>query len=182
MFYNICTVKDCGERKKSRDFCNLHYKRWKKYGDPLMTKLLSKYDEDGNKLCATCEQWLDPSEFPPSKERADGILSTCTRCYTLKRYGTDRNGYDVLLKKQKGKCAICKTDDPTNGFSNTTEHFVVDHDHACCGADVRYACGKCIRGLLCGSCNSGLGHFKDSVEVMRKAANYVASSKSFFSR
>src|SRR4029077_2130187 len=33
--------------------------------------------------------------------------------------------------------------------------LAVDHDHNCCpGA---HSCGKCIRGILCGTCNSALG-------------------------
>jgi len=32
-------------------------------------------------------------------------------------------------------------------------------DHDCCDAEKR-SCGKCIRGLLCLSCNTALGHIE----------------------
>lgn len=40
--------------------------------------------------------------------------------------------------------------------------FHIDHDHSCCNGGT--SCGKCIRGLLCRSCNMSLGH----VEAMIK--------------
>lgn len=39
----------------------------------------------------------------------------------------------------------------------------IDHDHQT----------KKVRGLLCMECNTGLGKFKDSPELLRKAANYL---------
>ena len=68
------------------------------------------------------------------------------------------NDYDQLLFNQGGFCAICK------GLE--TGHlgrFVVDHDHMT---------GK-VRGLLCWSCNVGIGHLKDNPEILISAAYYL---------
>lgn len=47
----------------------------------------------------------------------------------------------------------------------------VDHDHKCCkGA---YSCGKCVRGLLCGPCNTTLGRMRDRPELFRNMAQYL---------
>jgi hypothetical protein len=53
-----------------------------------------------------------------------------------------------------GVCSIC------NGQSRS---LAVDHDHAT----------GVTRGLLCSSCNTGLGHFKDSVTNLKQAIKYL---------
>jgi hypothetical protein len=89
-------------------------------------------------------------------------------------YGITLEQFTTLLDKQDGKCAICKQIPPLNakGFS-----FAIDHDHACCNssnARVKgYSCGKCVRGLLCHNCNLGLGNFKDSINLLQTAIDYL---------
>lgn len=72
--------------------------------------------------------------------------------------------YDSMVQAQGGVCAICKT--PSDKLLR------VDHDHACCDSQTR-TCGKCIRGLLCYSCNDGLGKIKDSIEHIQSAIDYL---------
>jgi hypothetical protein len=49
----------------------------------------------------------------------------------------------------------------------------VDHDHACCpGAK---SCGKCVRSLLCASCNKGIAMFADEPQRLDAAAAYLRS-------
>lgn len=62
------------------------------------------------------------------------------------------------MVEQKGLCKICHQ--PPNG---RWKRLAVDHDHLT---------GK-VRGLLCHSCNAGLGHFKDSVDALRSAISYI---------
>jgi hypothetical protein len=76
------------------------------------------------------------------------------------RYGMTRQEYLDLLSSQGGACALCGSKDPGRGDG----HFAVDHNHAT---------GR-IRGLLCQRCNCGIGFFADDVELMRRAAAYVA--------
>lgn len=73
-------------------------------------------------------------------------------------YGMKPGEFDALLAAQEGRCAICRTDEP--GGRGT---WHVDHCHDT----------KVIRGLLCNSCNSGLGRFKDNPAVLRAAADYL---------
>lgn len=47
-----------------------------------------------------------------------------------------------------------------------------------CGSSLRLQLDHChetnkIRGMLCGNCNIGLGIFKDKVDVLRKAVDYL---------
>lgn len=75
-------------------------------------------------------------------------------------HGITLNEYQLKLKEQNGKCAICGRIDSADKI---TKYFHVDHDHAT---------GK-IRGLLCSNCNLGLGKFKDNADFLLKASEYL---------
>jgi hypothetical protein len=47
----------------------------------------------------------------------------------------------------------------------------VDHDHSCCRG--KTSCGRCVRGLACGTCNGILGRWRDDVELMARAIDYL---------
>lgn len=87
------------------------------------------------------------------------------RVSTLQRYGLDLEQFAALLASQGDGCAICGRVDP--GGAN----WHVDHDHACCPP--RRSCGECVRGILCGPCNRGLGCFGDSAPRLAAAAGYL---------
>lgn len=72
-------------------------------------------------------------------------------------YGITTDQYDALLAAQDNRCAICRVDTPGG------KGWHVDHDHTT-GA---------VRGLLCGHCNLGLGHFDDDAERLRAAIAYI---------
>lgn len=77
----------------------------------------------------------------------------------LRDFGITDDNYAILLQRQNGTCAICKASTP----GKNRNHFCVDHDH-----DTLQ-----IRGLLCVSCNIGLGTFKDDTVLLERAAQYV---------
>lgn len=72
------------------------------------------------------------------------------------RYKLPIEEYLNLYEEQDGQCAVCKTE-----IEKMTAH--VDHCHDS---------GK-IRGLLCGSCNIGLGYFKHDLLKLFRAAEYM---------
>jgi hypothetical protein len=77
--------------------------------------------------------------------------------YTLKKkHGLTTEAYASMFAQQEGRCAICR--EPP-GYVR----LAVDHDH---GTGV-------IRGLLCDSCNRGIGFLQDSPRVLRAAAKYL---------
>ena len=78
--------------------------------------------------------------------------------------------YRELLRRQDGRCAICKVATPTD---IRTSRFHVDHDHRCCPG--RTSCGKCVRGLLCHACNTALGNFQDDPARLKAAILYLRS-------
>lgn len=101
------------------------------------------------KVCATCGVNKSGSDFPQGNS-ADGLRSHCKDCKNLgskmSRYNLTTEAFMTLLAVQNGKCAICET-----AVAPVTS-FHVDHNHSCC--PYGQSCGKCIRGLLCGNCNT----------------------------
>ena len=89
----------------------------------------------------------------PEKKKAYG------RRVNLWKYGLSETDYDELLESQHGVCAICGTG--PNG-----ENLAVDHCHES---------GK-VRGLLCQSCNTGLGRFRDNTDFLANAIEYLKQS------
>jgi len=81
------------------------------------------------------------------------------RAYLYKaKYGITIQEYDELLASQNHCCKICGRDTP-----NGQGRFVIDHNHLT----------NEIRGLLCSTCNTGLGNFFDNPEFLEKATHYL---------
>lgn len=77
----------------------------------------------------------------------------------LKRYGINIEQFNQMLIEQNCCCAICGSKFP----KTKSGEFNVDHNHLT----------NKVRGLLCHNCNLGLGHFKDSLELLEKAKSYL---------
>ena len=80
------------------------------------------------------------------------------QAYRLVRYGLTREQFERLLEIQEYACAMCHVP-----FEEDQPIFI-DHDHACC-PDEKSSCGKCVRGLLCLSCNTTLGLIERKLEL-----------------
>lgn len=39
----ICSIEDCVNKHHAKGFCNLHYRRWLKYGNPMLYKIIHEY-------------------------------------------------------------------------------------------------------------------------------------------
>ena len=61
---------------------------------------------------------------------------------------------------EKYRCAICG-----NEGNGKWKKLCVDHCHT----------NLKVRGLLCNKCNTGIGYFKDSPELLNKAIQYIES-------
>jgi len=92
------------------------------------------------------------------------------RVHHLAKFGLTLAAYDALFKKQCGLCAICHRPE-TSVFKGKVRSLAIDHDHRCCPAG--RACEKCIRGLLCYTCNSGIGYLGDDPNRVMAAARYL---------
>jgi hypothetical protein len=60
-------------------------------------------------------------------------------------HGITRIIRDWMYESQDRACAGCHTPMPDAALE-------IDHDHACCPGE--RSCGRCVRGLVCRSCNS----------------------------
>lgn len=86
-------------------------------------------------------------------------------------YRLTLSDYDAILASQGGRCVNqgCRAENSGSG------RFHVDHDHSCCPG--KKSCGKCIRGLLCSSCNVALGYLGDGRANDRILGLYEYASK-----
>ena len=146
--------------------------------------------EEGYKTCVKCLHRKHFDNFTDQSKAPDGKCNTCRDCLKKYRqetkqrqqawskqynkdngeyirykrlndkYGVNKEWYEQTLKDQDHRCAICGT---LEAKGNGNKHFHVDHDHDT---------GK-VRGLLCAECNTGLGKFQDSVDVLHKAISYL---------
>ena len=119
---------------------------------------------DGMKYCPRCEVVKGHDEFHRARSQYDGLSAHCKACraiagrrgHFLRHYGLEPEDVEAMLVRQKWLCSICK-----RGIGRETAH--VDHDHDT----------GVVRALLCFTCNSALGKFRDDPAVLRRAACYL---------
>ncbi|MDA7514193.1 endonuclease VII domain-containing protein [bacterium] len=140
-----------------------------------------------DKVCACCDKlksWESFAKKQTRKERKDVrpfvVLSFCSDCRSEKnrkynklngrkqrlrrRYGMTEKDYQLMLKNQNGTCAICNEKEKAiDKQTGKIKALSVDHSHVT-GA---------IRGLLCQSCNVGIGQLDDNIERMNQAIKYL---------
>lgn len=110
-----------------------------------------KATEPGRHLaCAACGELF--TTFAPGR-----ALYCSPECKKINRravaYGIDPAELRAIEERQRGRCAICRSDGALH----------VDHDHVT---------GR-VRGFLCINCNTGLGKLSESVEVLQAAIKYL---------
>ena len=91
------------------------------------------------------------------QENKDKALAAAANSKCKKKYGITSEQKMEMVINQNSKCLICG--EPFLESKNTC----VDHCHKT---------GK-VRGILCSKCNSGLGYFKDDINILRNALEYL---------
>lgn len=153
----ICSK--CGVEKSEKDFYQNKSKGTINTECKLCSNLYGrekrKNDPEYRKRCVE----ISKSWRKRNPEKSKFLI----RNATLKlKYGIGITEYEIILKNQKGRCAICGADNPKiSGKGSKSLH--IDHDHKT---------GK-IRGLLCQPCNTSLGRFNDDPVLVLKAYNYL---------
>lgn len=152
------------------------------------------------KTCIRCLETKSLDQFYPAKTSRDKLQSTCKKCDLQKtaerqkanpeacraktkrwqiknfalikqkrklikdslmcaKYQITQEYRNQLLEKQSGLCAICRVVAHTS-----RKPLHIDHDHVT---------GK-VRGLLCHSCNVGIGFLKENTEILENAKQYLS--------
>lgn len=96
------------------------------------------------------------------RQRSKEQMQAYERARSLRSYGYSQTQYEQKLAAQNGCCPICGRT-PAEAPNRKSQRFPIDHDHAT---------GQ-IRDLLCINCNSGLGSFKDDIERLLAAVEYL---------
>lgn len=147
----VCLVEWCKQTavRKNNTLCFKHYQRFRNTGSYEPDKhYLSEVDkESATAFCEKCKGYV-----PINVGR---VVCKASKLNTSRKsnYGVTPENYSRLLVLQNGRCAICRN----------KAKLYIDHCHST---------GK-IRGLLCSMCNLGLGHFKDSPDIMNTAIEYL---------
>ena len=138
---------------------------------------------EGMSYCNLCDTYKSVSEFRKlTKKSKNGLAHRCKECAKKNdakyrernvvknrknNYGITEKEYQELKRGQEGICAICRKPE-TFIVKGKAIDLCVDHDHTT----------GLVRGLLCMSCNQGLGYFKDSVESLSNAIDYLRNTAS----
>ena len=183
----VCSVDDCGRKAHAGRMCQTHYNRLKS-GKPLDTPVRT-YGNTGSCSVEGCDKPFscrglcdghyqrlsngkrvntplgERNQVGCKVEGCDKPHSSKGLCrahhFRQRTYGlTVEQAVDYFERP----CAICGSREKTH----------IDHDHECCPG--RGSCGECVRGTLCSSCNLGLGAFRDDVDKLRKAIEYLTAT------
>jgi len=180
---NECYATDCEQNALSKGLCNKHYRRLLRHGDinfvttfeqqncsiddcskPSVSRgwctlHYSRYKLHGDPLFERQRQTHCDVPDCDGKMKSRGL---CSFHYYMDKQAIDLESATRVRDNHNGLCAICGSDTP--GGLNSSWH--TDHDHKT----------GLARGILCSSCNIGLGHFKDDLDILANAMAYLMQS------
>lgn len=135
------------------------------------------------KKCSRCQQLKSITEFYKRTRSTSGVRSECSKCgdrdyqqyrqthkeasrnaWFKRMYRLDVQQVEEMYKKLNGHCPICLEKMVIGGSKNNSIN--IDHDHK----------NGAVRGLLCSSCNIGIGRFQDNFVLLLRAAKYLQNS------
>lgn len=124
--------------------------------------------------CRQCKETKPLLSFPKNYTYKLGVATICKACSNKKTaeyrerfpYKNAANKYkipeeQVKLLWERKICDIC------GNLNKNSKKVCIDHCHTT---------GK-VRGTLCDDCNTALGKFKDSIELLEQAVKYLKEHK-----
>lgn len=161
--------KECSKCKKTLNLSQFYEDKSKLSGfsshckpcKRAQTKIYRSIPEVSEKANARSKTWYEKNKERQKLYASENRPNSLDRA--LKRYDLTKYEYNLLLHGQDNKCAICKAQ--SGGKSGG--RLVIDHCHET---------GE-VRGLLCHSCNRGLGMFRDKLSLIVNAAKYLKETQ-----
>ncbi len=116
--------------------------------------------------CSRCKQVKGISEFSRNQYNTTGLSCVCKPCASrarFQKYKLSSPDFDEMVKRQKGKCALCGDLETTTHYGKVIQ-LSIDHDHRPGGK---------ARALLCHRCNFVLGRVRDNTILLQKMIDYL---------
>lgn len=181
----LCNAAAQGERRKNR--CPEEKAATERFNfeEGQKAKVIG-----AKKVCHACKTDKPAMDFYLTRGNKGGLAHECKPCsyaraqtwrldnrigernrprrrrdYLRDQYDLTEAKLATMLASQAGKCAICEV--LLIPGNRGTDALHIDHDHKT----------GVIRELLCHGCNTALGKFKDSEEVLRRAIEYLKKHK-----
>ena len=131
-------------RQENKDYIKEYNARWyKKNKDHVRKRNTSYRQENKTKVRESNARWHQKNKNYNRRDRAKRV------------FNLSLEQYDALMDRDT--CGLCGVIFLKGQKKN------LDHCHKT----------RSIRGVLCHSCNIGLGHFKDRPDLLRAAAKYL---------
>lgn len=153
--------ESCGDRKHTyrgqvRGICKKCYRKTDEY----------RAHRQAVRAARLCDPAGHAAKMKRTRMAAEARRIRATELHRIRKFGLDRAAWSALFVSQGNACAICRSTETKPGRGGHPQ-WHTDHDHAT---------GK-VRGILCHSCNTGIGLLRDDAGLLEAAAAYLRRSK-----
>lgn len=195
---SYCVVEGCTNPCFGHGFCNAHYKRWRKYGDPGDAKIRGKRGVCSVRGCQRkhCAKGLCHSHL--ERYNTSGIWPTTPIKTIAKALKTEKCGRNYCDKPGNYQGYCYKHNARRRAFISYGMNGWDDFDQmwelcngkcSICRVDLEIDSrsthvdhchdGVKPRGILCESCNTLLGNAKESSDILMAAISYLKNPPFF---
>jgi len=166
---DVGIVKNSSKKSSLILFLRTSEKKLIKNKELKKINLSTTGDRYENKICDRCYKYLPTEKFPNNRLKKDNIITKRPSCKDCRKLidgkpisKEDRKKWEKDNRLSEGmifECPICLK----ISIVGITK-IVLDHNHST---------GE-IRGYLCESCNTGIGRFKDDVNILKNGIEWLS--------
>lgn len=167
----MCNIEGCDNRRmKGRSYCIEHV--------PLAPERKRRTKAEATcELCGTLHGWYESNlEWNIRPDLQDLYRRTCKDCRGGYMGAIQNHSLDTTLALRLISATHCELCHQRFGAKSGRRKSIVDHDHECCRGVA--SCGRCVRGIVCHTCNGRLG-VVDLIlndNALDDVLNYIAAS------